>query len=300
MAQTADKKTDAWMPLWIGAYLADTMHLTTLQHGAYFLLLIAYWREREPLADNDDELRSITKLERAEWKRNRAVLAKFFTVADGVWWHKRVEAEIAAADKRSKASTAKAEKAAGARWNKCSDDASSNAPSIPQAVLEDVLEVCPTPSPIPNPPGSSEAKASGVEPPAGEDEAETEKAEMWRAARSLLNSQGMPKAQIGSFIGKLAQDYGQDVVLKVIRGSVSAQPADAVSYIKAACQAEKGERTAKAAPATVQSDAAAKTAAEAAKYAAHCSTPEAKAAADAARLAVMSRHLKPKTEEQPA
>lgn len=152
-----DKKTDVWMPLWIGAYLADTMKLTTIQHGAYFLLLIAYWRERKPLEDNDDELRSITKLERAEWKRNRPVLEKFFRVADGVWWHKRVEQEIADADKRSKAASSKASKAAQARWEQPEKDAPSIAPSIAKSNAQGVLAPCPTPSPIEekDPKGSS-------------------------------------------------------------------------------------------------------------------------------------------------
>jgi uncharacterized protein YdaU (DUF1376 family) len=143
----AEKKADVWMPIWIGAYLADTMKLTTLQHGAYFLLLIAYWRERKPLADNDDELRSITKMDRTDWKRARPVLSGFFKVGDGVWWHKRVEAEIAAADDRSKKASAKAGKAAQARWTHASGDAQSNAPSIPEALHEDMHEECPPPSP---------------------------------------------------------------------------------------------------------------------------------------------------------
>lgn len=159
-----DKKADTWMPLWIGAYLADTMKLTTLQHGAYLLLLIAYWRERKALADDDEELRAITKLDRAEWKKVRPVLAKFFRVGDGVWWHKRVEAEIAQADERAKKAAEKAGRAAQARWKKPQEQSTSNAPSMPQALPEDMHEECPPPSPIPlttfadSVPGGTECK----------------------------------------------------------------------------------------------------------------------------------------------
>lgn len=144
------KKTDAWMPLWIGAYLADTMRLTTIQHGAYLLLLMAYWREELPLPDDDEELRAITKTERAEWKKMRPVLAKFFVVANSVWWHKRVEEELAAAKVRASKASSKARAAADARWGNASKQSSSNAPSMQQALHKDVLDECPTSHTITN------------------------------------------------------------------------------------------------------------------------------------------------------
>lgn len=153
-----DRKTDAWMPLWIGAYLADTQRLTRDQHGGYLLLLMAYWREGGPLADDDEELAAIVKATPKEWAQLRPRMAKFFTVADGVWTHKRVEQELAGAKERSVKSSSKAQKAAQARWGKSSEGAPSNAPSIPQALHEQ----CPTPSPTPS--SSLRSEQSRVKP----------------------------------------------------------------------------------------------------------------------------------------
>lgn len=140
--------------------MADTMTFTTTQHGAYLLLLMAYWRQREPLPDDDEALRSITKTSRSEWKALRPTLARKFRVADGVWWHKRVEAEIAEAEARAKKASEKASKAAQARWQASDGHASGSAPSMPQALHED----CPTPSPTPSASQSSS-------PPSGEKKA---------------------------------------------------------------------------------------------------------------------------------
>lgn len=88
---------------------------------------------------------------------------------------------------------------------------------------------------------------TGGEPPSEEAEkprpknAAEEKVEAWHAAKSLLKTQGMPIAQCGTFIGKLAKDYGEEVVYEVIRKAVVEQPAEAVAWMKAACMASKKE-----------------------------------------------------------
>lgn len=100
-------KPDAWMPLDIGDYLADTMHLTRDQHGGYVLLLMAYWRNGGPLDDDDELLAGIVKATAAEWRKLRAVLARFFRVEGGKWHQKRSDHEIEmAAKRREKASAA--------------------------------------------------------------------------------------------------------------------------------------------------------------------------------------------------
>jgi uncharacterized protein YdaU (DUF1376 family) len=123
-------KTDIWMPVFIGDYLADTMHLSTEQHGAYLLLLFHLWR-RGSLRDEDAVLAKISGLGESAWSLHRPVLAEFFKIHDGLWQHGRVEKEKArvAATKQSKAKKAKL--AASSRWSK------GDASSIAQAMLGD-------------------------------------------------------------------------------------------------------------------------------------------------------------------
>lgn len=73
--------------------------------------------------------------------------------------------------------------------------------------------------------------------------AEKSKSQLWKAAVSLLEGQGMAEPQARTFIGKLAKDYPDgDIVMKAVEGAVTEQPADARAYLKAACQRLNGER----------------------------------------------------------
>jgi uncharacterized protein YdaU (DUF1376 family) len=238
-----EPKADAWMPLWIGAYMADTMTFTTQQHGAYLLLLMAYWRERTSLRDDDDELRSITKSSAAEWAKLRPVLARKFRVADGVWCHKRVEAEIADAKRRIASAQSRAQaggKAAAEKRRKQSSDTASGTAS---GTVQAVLEQCSTPSP--SAAQSSEPIGSAV--PAVDNsnakapEAMT-KAELWAAGKSLMREAGVPEAQCGPFVGALIGDYTDTVVIDAVRAALVATPADPKSYLVATCKRLVGER----------------------------------------------------------
>lgn len=88
------RKPDDWMPLNITKYLGDTTHLTRDQHGAYLMLLMAYWMRGGPLPAHDGQLAAIVKATRAEWRRLRPVIVEFFTVSNGVWTQKRAEEEL--------------------------------------------------------------------------------------------------------------------------------------------------------------------------------------------------------------
>jgi uncharacterized protein YdaU (DUF1376 family) len=140
-------KTDIWMPVYIGDYLADTMHLSTEQHGAYLLLLFHLWR-RGILQDDDAVLAQITGLPIRAWSLCRVVLAEFFEIHDGLWHHGRVERERIKVSAKQQLNANRAKLGASSRWGKqpCpaedaesigASNASSNASSILKGMLDD-------------------------------------------------------------------------------------------------------------------------------------------------------------------
>jgi uncharacterized protein YdaU (DUF1376 family) len=84
----------AWMPLYVGDYLADTAHLRAAESGAYLHLIMHYW-QHGALPDEDRKLAAIARMSDAEWKRSRETMASFF---DAGWRHGRIDDELAKAN----------------------------------------------------------------------------------------------------------------------------------------------------------------------------------------------------------
>lgn len=174
-------KPDAWMPFYPGDYLADTRRLSLEHHGAYLLLILDYWRNGPPPSD-DATLAQIVGCTAATWRRLSSVIRPLFREEDGRLRHKRIDAELAGATERAEKAHGKAVVAAAARWSKHqSEHATSNAPSMPQAMHED----CPSQSPSPVPPlreegvPSKKRKARKPETPIPDDFAISERVRSW-------------------------------------------------------------------------------------------------------------------------
>jgi len=86
-------KHDIWMPVYIGDYLRDTMGLTAQEHGAYLLLLMRYWTERQ-LTDDMDELLATARLPVDARPVLEKVLGRYFTHEDGCYRQKRADREL--------------------------------------------------------------------------------------------------------------------------------------------------------------------------------------------------------------
>lgn len=71
------------MPIFIGDYLADTAHLTTEQHGAYFLMLMTSWNRGGNLPNDDTQLAAICRSDKKTWSRIGKVVKAFFSEEGG-------------------------------------------------------------------------------------------------------------------------------------------------------------------------------------------------------------------------
>lgn len=115
-----------YMPLFVADYLADTAHLSTIQHGVYLLLIMNYWQRGGPLPNEDTRLARIVGMSVRNWQQIKHPVLEFFeTETDSGpqrLHHRRIDRELHRVHdkslKRQKAGRASAEH----RFNKSSAD----------------------------------------------------------------------------------------------------------------------------------------------------------------------------------
>jgi uncharacterized protein YdaU (DUF1376 family) len=135
------------LPLFTDAYLADTRHLSTEQHGAYLLLLMEAWRRPAcSLPDDDELLARLACMSMESWQVQRATVMAFWKL-DGrkkEWTQSRLTDEREYVRQKSRSQSHKA----ASRWkNKEKWDAAA----MPEGMPEGMPEACPDDAPTPTP-----------------------------------------------------------------------------------------------------------------------------------------------------
>jgi uncharacterized protein YdaU (DUF1376 family) len=212
-----------FMQLYVADYLGDTRHLSTEQHGAYLLLLMAMWRAGGSLPDDETKLARIVGLSPAKWRRVSADVLAFFTVADGVLTQKRLTAEIEKTKEKSIKRADAGSKGGQAKALKTKKPAVANATILPQH-LSDIRDQKEESK-------NSVASATGADAPSIDP-----KTILFRQGLPLLASlTGKPEGVLRPILGRWLKLTGNDcgAVLAEIercRGSPVANP---VSWIEA-------------------------------------------------------------------
>lgn len=104
-----------YMQFYPADYLADTMHLTTEEHGAYLLLLMNYWQTGKPLMNDDRRLANIARVPNDRWTDVKRTLIEFFVLDGDVLKQPRMEADLEAIRQKQEQAAAAGKASAKAR-----------------------------------------------------------------------------------------------------------------------------------------------------------------------------------------
>lgn len=202
------------MPLFTDAYLGDTTHLTTIEHGAYLLLLITSWRARgNTLPDNDRMLARYAKCTMGQWARIRPILEPFFSISSDGWVQGRLMDEAAHVRQVRESQRANGVSSALKRKGRHSAkrDASSNGA---MQFDEDTDNQPATPSPSPQSIGS-EPNGSGAIAPDKPDEIDPAKI-IFGAGLKVMTDGGMTEMRARSILGKWRREHGDAHVIAAL------------------------------------------------------------------------------------
>jgi uncharacterized protein YdaU (DUF1376 family) len=133
------------LPLWTDAYLADTGHLTTIEHGAYLLLLMTMWRADGALPNDDKQLARYVRMTSAQWLRIKPTIMQFFKVSSDSITQGRLTDELAFVKQKS----GKQSDNARARWLKTKETSDAGAYAGPPK--SDMPNACHSDAPTPTP-----------------------------------------------------------------------------------------------------------------------------------------------------
>lgn len=217
-----------WMAFYVADYLADTLHLSAAQHGAYLLLISHYWIHGS-LPPDEAMLQRIARLTPEEWTSCRDTLASFFKEG---WRHSRVEREMADAQE-------KYEKRANA--GRCGGKASGNSRrSNASAMLpENRSNAEPTTTTY----SVAKATAAGsLETPSADTAIPDWRTELFRLGPPIVRSlTGRPEDKCRSLIGKWLKAGRDDCrrLLRTIEDARDTNPADPIAWIEAALRGQQ-------------------------------------------------------------
>lgn len=129
-------KADTWMAFYVGDYVTDTMHLTTRQHGAYLLLIIAAWKGGGWITGSDTALMAITRLSPKEWQQDASALLPLFVKDGDRLRHNRVAFEWNEAQRRTADKSRAGRAGASKRWHGDANDGAMAAPLPKQSQVD--------------------------------------------------------------------------------------------------------------------------------------------------------------------
>lgn len=203
------------LPLWTDAYLGDTTHLTTIEHGAYLLLLMTAWRSADcRLPDDDKLLARYARCTTGQWKRLRLILEPFFVVEGGNWRQGRLTDEAVAVRQKKEAAAANGRASALKRKGRHSTERIA---CVNEATNEASTEI--------------QLNHNHNHTPLSKDNGDERDSDQlfWDSAKSFLTSESKNP---GALIGKWCRDYGKEAVTAAVARAQIERPVQRIPFIE--------------------------------------------------------------------
>lgn len=200
-----------YMPLFVADYLADTAHLSPIQHGAYMLLIMNYWQRGGPLPNDDARLSRIIGMSVRNWQQIKGPIIEFFETGIGSGAelrHGRIDIELS----RVASKSLKSKKAAQA--------------SVQRRFGERLTPAEPT-----------EAQAHTVVPLANANGASDQI--FWANAKAFVAPE--TKGDPGKLVGAWCRDYGKSETAHAITRAQLERPAERIPFIIGCLKQSKQE-----------------------------------------------------------
>jgi len=137
------------LPLFVDAYIADTLHLTTQEHGAYLRLLMLAWRSTDcGIPDDDSWICRSLGLHKNAWSKMRESVIAFWVSKNGRLYQKRLKMERDFVEEKSNKNRSAARK----RWEDFSSKPlKGKKTGDANAKRMECQNDAPTPTPTPTP-----------------------------------------------------------------------------------------------------------------------------------------------------
>ena len=217
------------LQLWTDAYLGDTGHLTTIEHGAYLLLLMTAWRTKDcSLPDDDKILARYCRMNTHQWARIKPIMLTFWKVENGTWRQSRLTDEWGAVRQKREAAASNGKLSALKRKGRHSTERvqSDNGASTTTATATATY---------------SDTKVSGEIATAAPVQIDPTKV-MFDAGVRLLGLGGVKEPAARALIGKWKRDHGESQVIAALGQAQRNGATDVVGFIEGCLRAGSRDR----------------------------------------------------------
>lgn len=209
-----------WMPLHVADYLKDTRHLSTVEHGAYLLMLMNAWTAGGTLPTDERRLARIAGLDADQWAESGEVLLAFFTLDGGAYRHKRIDAELVRAGRliEQKRAAGKASAEARARRTEGNGRCNGRSTGVERANQRR---------------GNQSQSQCSVSKDTGAEAPRDPVKELIDEGVALLTKDGSSQSSARSFIGKCRKQSGDQLVRAAFRDAERLNVAEPKAWIAA-------------------------------------------------------------------